>query len=299
MPLILSIALIFILSFLEVEVLAFPANSALLSRLQTIQAEMLVSIGRIPGTAMPPEWAASGAKLGFPLEVEFTDEPCEYEMTKERLLKGDSLMGSKLLSVEPLNIPTFVSTSGIESIKVEPGAYGCQIQGLASRQYAFRFFLDFPEGATRNDVELPAERIYFLSSCWLFVDEEDGNASLERARRRRDGIMASIHQTDEELREFQQQLTEANILQKVGLFKSLMTLKERREKFSAQLEDLEQTYPLDSTKVIQGPNDIIFAKEGVVAVKRLRGAMGTKEQYHWIGTFAFNDFFEDADENDL
>jgi hypothetical protein len=35
-------------------------NTALLQRLQTIQTELLVSIGRIPGTAMPPHWAESG-----------------------------------------------------------------------------------------------------------------------------------------------------------------------------------------------------------------------------------------------
>jgi len=44
---------------------------------------------------------------------------------------------------------------------------------------------------------------------------------------------------------------------------------------------------------MRGPNDIMFAKEGVIAVKRLRGAMGTREQYHWIGTFTYNEFFED------
>lgn len=63
------------------------SNTELLSNLQTIQAELLISIGRVPGTAMPPEWAASGAKLGFTLEVEFTCEQAEYEMSKERLLR--------------------------------------------------------------------------------------------------------------------------------------------------------------------------------------------------------------------
>ncbi|KAL3788322.1 hypothetical protein ACHAWO_008551 [Cyclotella atomus] len=253
---------------------AFSAsNTALLSRLQTIQAELLISIGRIPGTAMPPEWAASGAKLGFALEVEFTDEPCEYEMTKERLLKSDALMGTKLLSVEPLNVPTFVSTKGKETIKVKPGAYGCQIQGLESRQYAFRFFLDFPEGSKRNDVELPAEKIYFLSSCWLLPGGED--SSLERARRRRDDLVTTIRQISDEVDQVERQLADANILQR----------------------EMEKIYPLDSSKVIQGPNEIIFAKEGVVAVKRFRGTLGTKEQYHWIGTFTFNEFFED-DEGD-
>ena len=64
-----------------------------------------------------------------------------------------------------------MSANGQESIRVEAGAHGCQTQGLESRQYAFRFFLDFPNGAKRNVVELPAERIYFLSSCWLLHTE--------------------------------------------------------------------------------------------------------------------------------
>lgn len=275
------------------------SNAALLSRLQTIQAELLVSIGRIPGTAMPPEWAASGAKLGFALEVEFTNEPPnEYEMTKERLLKGDAIMGSTLYSVEPLNIPSFVSTNGKEEIKVEGGAYGCQIQGLESRQYAFRFFMDFPQGAIRNDVELPAERIYFLSSCWLLSSGEGGDKSIERARKRQDGLLQSLQQITNENDEIEQKSAKSNIFQKATLFREQINLVERREKLSAQLTDLEQKYPLDSSKVIQGPNRITFAKEGMVAVKRLRGAMGTKEQYHWVGTFTFNDFFEDEDDEE-
>ena len=204
-------------------------------------------------------------------------------------VKGDTLMGTNLFTVEPLNEPSFVSTNGKEIISVQPGAYGCQIQGLENRQYAFRFFLDFPDGATRNDVELPAERIYFLSSCWL-VD----NDVIERARGRRDKLDKSIQQITNELEELEQQ--SSGFFQKVGAFRQSVDLVERREKLRAQLTDIDQQYPLDSSRITQGPNDIIFAKEGMVAVKRLRGAMGTKEQYHWIGTFTYNDFFEDDEE---
>ena len=45
----------------------------LLQRIENTQAKLSVEVGRVPGTAMPPEWAASGAKLGFTLEVGFTD----------------------------------------------------------------------------------------------------------------------------------------------------------------------------------------------------------------------------------
>ena len=69
-------------------------------------------------------------------------------------------------------------------------------------------------------------------------------------------------------------------------------------KFVSQLEELEQKYPLDSSKIIHGPNNIIFSKEGFVAVKRLRGTLGTREQYHWVGTFSFNEFFEGDEDDD-
>lgn len=238
---------------------------------------------------MPPDWAASGAKLGFALEVEFTDEQCEYEMGKERLLKGDALMGSNLMSVEPLNAPSFVSAKGKEVVNVLPGAYGCQIQGIESKQFAFRFFLDFPDGAKRNDVELPAERIYFLSSCWLADD-----AVLDRATRRRKDIDESIQQITRDLDELEDK--SSNIFQKAVAFRQSIDLVERRAKLRAQLDELEQNYPLDPTRVVRSPNGIIFAKDGVLAVKRVRGAMGTREQYHWVGTFSFNKFFEDDEE---
>ncbi|KAL9189073.1 hypothetical protein ACHAXT_011563, partial [Thalassiosira profunda] len=250
------------------------SSTALLRQIQTTQASLLVSVGRIPGTAMPPEWAASGAKLGFNLEVEFTNEPADYEMTKERLLKGDAMMGSVLLSVVPLNDPTFVSNEGTQTIDVQPGAYGCQIQDLGSRQYALRFFLDFPEGASRNDQK-----------------------AFDRARKRKEDLMQEIKLTDARLDKIRSQKLEENILgnvvQRAFNLRHQFVLVERRGKLQLQLDELEQKYPVDSSKVAEGPNGVIYAKEGVIAVKRFRGAMGTREQYHWVGTFAINEFFED------
>jgi hypothetical protein len=236
----------------------------------------------------PPEWAASGAKLGLSLELEFTNETADYEMSKERLLKGDALMGSKLYTLHPLNEPTFISSKGIEVVKVLPGAYGCQIQGIESQQYAFRFFLDIPEKAIRNDVELPAERIYFLSSCWNVEDE----STLRRAQLRQKKMEQSIQDITRELESMEEQQGN-NLFQKAMRFRDSVALVEKRGKLKVQLEELEQTYPLQSERVVRGPNNIIFAKEGVIAVKRLRGAMGTREQYHWIGTFTYNEFFEE------
>mmetsp|Transcript_32348 Transcript_32348/g.65822 ORF Transcript_32348/g.65822 Transcript_32348/m.65822 type:complete len:303 (-) Transcript_32348:212-1120(-) len=265
------------------------STTPLLTRLQDIQCELALSIGRIPGTAMPSEWAASGAKLGLTLELEFSNEPADYEMNKERLLKGDALMGSKLYTTYPLNEPTFVSNKGTEIVKVLPGAYGCQIQQVQSQQYALRFFMDCPDGATRNDVELPAERIYFLSSCWNVEDE----SVLTRAVKRQKEMEESIQQITQQLDIIEKEQQDNNLFQKALKFRESVDLVEKRGKLKVQLQELEQAYPLQSGSVMRGPNDIMFAKEGVIAVKRLRGAMGTREQYHWIGTFTYNEFFED------
>jgi len=274
------------------------SNDALLSRLQTIQTKLLLSIGRIPGTAMPSEWAASGAKLGLALEVEFTNEKCQYEMSKERLLRGDVMMGNNFMLVEPLNEPSFISSNGVEMVKVLPGAYGCQMQEIESRRYAFRFFLDFPEGAQRNDVILPAERLYFLSSCWLI---DDDGSTLDRARRRREGLDNSLQQISRVIDDLERQQQNSSssmggFFQKISMFRQSVELIERRDKLRAQLDELDQKYPLDSRRIIRGPNNIMFAKEGYIAVKRLRGAMGTREQYHWVGTFTYDEFFEDEED---
>lgn len=259
-------------------------NAAFLSRLQTAQAELQISVGRIPGTAMPPEWAASGAKLVFTLELEFTSDNCDYEMSNERLLRGDST--ETLMSVEPLNAPSFISSNGQEVIRVLPGAYGCQVQWPQSRQYACRFYLDFPEGAKRNDVELPPERIYFLSSCWLADDETIG-----RAQEKRDEIVKSLQKIERDLEEIQQ--ASSGFIQKALGFRQSVDLVERRGQLNLQLEELNSRFPLDPARVIHGPSNIIFEKEGRIAVKRFRGALGTREQYHWVGTFGFNRFMED------
>jgi len=48
-------------------------TDSVMARIKTAQCALQVNVGRIPGTAMPKDWAASGARLGFLLEVEFCD----------------------------------------------------------------------------------------------------------------------------------------------------------------------------------------------------------------------------------
>mmetsp|Transcript_29311 Transcript_29311/g.42535 ORF Transcript_29311/g.42535 Transcript_29311/m.42535 type:complete len:82 (+) Transcript_29311:238-483(+) len=77
-------------------------------------------------------------------------------------------------------------------------------------------------------------------------------------------------------------------------------LVEKKNSVEQQLVELERTYPLQVADMIQppqelleGPKGLCFVKNGVIAVKRHRGAMGTRGQYHWVGTFSISEFFDD------
>ncbi|KAL7492973.1 hypothetical protein ACHAWT_002068 [Skeletonema menzelii] len=261
---------------------AFTGRS-LLQRIENTQATLAVEVGRIPGTAMPSEWAASGAKLGFTLEVGFTDNA--EQITRE-MLAGDALMGNKPQTVIPLKQPSFISVSGSELIDVKPGAYGCQMQDRDSQQYALRFYLDFPNGARRNDVELPADRIYFLSRCWLTSSNDESMLALENARKEKKQILSTIELTDARLNKIRSSPPAGNLLgdivQNVFNFRHIVKLVERKKKLQSQLKELERAYPLDSDKIINGPNDVSYAKEGVIAVKR-------SSKYLWVGRFKFTE----------
>lgn len=261
---------------------AFTGRS-LLQRIENTQATLAVEVGRIPGTAMPSEWAASGAKLGFTLEVGFTDNA--EQITRE-MLAGDALMGNKPQTVIPLKQPSFISVSGSELIDVKPGAYGCQMQDRDSQQYALRFYLDFPNGARRNDVELPADRIYFLSRCWLPSSNDESMLALENARKEKKQILSTIELTDARLNKIRSSPPAGNLLgdivQNVFNFRHIVKLVERKKKLQSQLKELERAYPLDSDKIINGPNDVSYAKEGVIAVKR-------SSKYLWVGRFKFTE----------
>ena len=263
-----------------------------LQQIATTSAELLISIGRIQGTSMPEEWAASGAKLAFTLQVKFTDELANDN--EQQKLTGDALMGSTLLKLKPINTPTFVTVDGTQDIDVMDGVYGSVVQNVESKLCSLRFCLE-TSGAVRNDVELPSnEHIYFLSTCWLLSsssDDTNTNAVLKEASRKRKEIIQEIDLTNARANKIKSQQLSTNIIgstvQQLFNFRHLLVLSERKNKLQQELDEIEKMYPLDSTQTIQGPNVVLFAKEGVVAVKRMKG---TRLQYWYIGSFTINQF---------
>lgn len=253
-------------------------SRALIQQIENTQATLSVEVGQIPGTSTN-EWG--GAKLGFILEVGFTNVKNETQQ-----LDGDALMGNKLQQVLPLNQPSFINASGTQIIDVNPGCYGCSIQDKDSEQCALRWYLDFPNGAKRNDVELPAERIYFLSKCWNQPSNDESMYKLERARIRKKQILSDIELTEARFNKIRNSPPAGNIfadvIQNAFNFRHIAVLISRKKRLEMELNDIEKSFPLDSDKVILGPNNIMYAKEGVIALKRSR-------KYLFVGTFNINE----------
>lgn len=150
-------------SFLAASALGLAVPSVLLPN--TVW-RLQLDVGRHEGvgTWMPSEWAASGERLKiFDVSVEFGDEVCTAEFN-ERRLNGlgtpEDAYRLRVLSPGRLN-----GADGSD-VKVE-ALNGAWSRVAVKGEYRLRFFIDFPEGATRGDVELPADRIFFTSRSGL------------------------------------------------------------------------------------------------------------------------------------
>jgi hypothetical protein len=242
-----------------------------------------LSVGRVEGTAMPLDWASSGVRLVLPnLELQFRENESN---DKERLLGPPSSQ----LMMKPLTEPSFVNKEGQKKVPVEEGAYCLyrqQQQEEEGPKMDFRFFLDFPEGAQRNDVTLPAERVFFTSTCWL---DDDELAKMNVVRQ----------ETQHELKQLQDLFSkledDVGVLQQTVRFRSKMLMTERINLLRERRKDQDAILPASDEKdIIRGPPGILFAEEGYMTVKRYGGMFKMREEYHIVGKFTINEFIKIA-----
>ena len=65
--------------------------------LSDMEVQITLSVGREPGTWMPKEWAASGARLSLPMRVRFSDETVDMGFPGEEALNpGGGRYGKKV-----------------------------------------------------------------------------------------------------------------------------------------------------------------------------------------------------------
>ena len=124
------------------------------------ECTVTLNIGREPGTWMASEWAASGARLSLPLAVRFSDEVVDLGFPGEEALGGRR--EARCLICEG---GRFVGPQGEVVVNADGGAWASLPTGREGESVV-RFFIDFPQEASRNDVSLPAGRVYFSCACW-------------------------------------------------------------------------------------------------------------------------------------
>ena len=229
-----------------------------------------LNVGRESGTAMPQEWAASGARLAIPVDVTFA--PDEAADAQEPLL-GERNGTCKLYVLDSGS--RFVGINGEEKVVVLDGAWRATRSGRGGELF-LRFYLDIAEAAQRNDVTLPAGRLFFSTGCWEA-------SQLKMALEATENLRQEIVSLDmEELTAKAEAPSLFNLVEQVRAARDGAVRNERRNQLRSTLSVVVQSLPGPSGTV-DGPEGLKMGKRGGMCVKR-RGKLGG-EEYPMLGTF--------------
>lgn len=123
--------------------------SATMASLNGMECQLKLNIGRESGTWMPKDWAASGARLNFPLTIRFSDEVVDLGWEGEETLNPSGSRYAKKLVVTKSG--SFVSANGEVVVKANDGAWATEPAPGVPGASTLNFFVDFPEEAARNE----------------------------------------------------------------------------------------------------------------------------------------------------
>lgn len=120
-----------------------------------------------------------------------------------------------------------------------------------------------------------------MSACW----NDDGNF-IQQAHGWKKDIKKSLEEVTAKLNDLEEH--PIGSLQKMG-FRQYHRLSQHRKKLAAQMDMLEATFP-PNDRLVKGPNNMTFLKEGVIAVKR---PQGKREEFVWVGTFCMKKLWQE------
>ena len=110
-------------------------------------------VGRTEGDeSMPEDWAASGARMAFSVDVEVSADDASSK---------DSEVGRGACALRVTNEPEFVGEKGVQRVAVSNEG-GWRID----HNDVLRCWLDVESAAARNDVTLAPGRCYFEAAVW-------------------------------------------------------------------------------------------------------------------------------------
>jgi len=261
-----------------------------------------LDIGREPGTYMPEEWGASGARLGLPVEVLIESE--SIPTGNER----DFVGGNKCYQLAVLEDATFVSKQGEETVRFgDTGGWKIATRrtGKAGDAAVLRLWLDLVDSATRNDVRLDAgERLYCTANCWRESELEVGRKRIqplvqayEEAQERIDQRLP--HETGD------RRLDGTNLADTVLAYADMAVLVKQRDDRLQELRDAELKLPSPQVKLSTsgrwpGTTEELVVAPGKVVVQR-RNPFGV-EEFYIVGTWTASplegvaEYYDDEEE---
>jgi hypothetical protein len=254
-------------------------TSALSSPWAPASWRFTLNVGREAGTYMPETWGASGARLALPLQVTVTSDTVKQG-------EQDTVVGSGACALLVTGGTTFVSSKGEQSVDISSGGWKIESPpGKKGRAARLTFWLDVNESAQRNDVTLPAERIYFTANCWR-------EQELDRGSRAIAPIVADYEQAQRVLKEKvahdtgDRRLDGKDPIETLAAYKDMTELTLYRDEKLRLLRKAEQIYPKNAQELIEGPwpgqEEWLSISPVYVAVKRKK-MLG--DEFHIIGNW--------------
>lgn len=244
-----------------------------------------LNVGREPGSAMPPEWANSGARLAFSVDVRFSDERSQSAAAEPLIGPLDGTRNLQPLS----DTASFVGTNGEVTVPIGAGAWrATQIDGPSTAE--LRCYLDFPEGAVRNEVELPAGRIFFTGAVvWdekalLKAEAEAASLSQDLDALKAEALALADEASD----------SSSSPIAKAAAVRKGVLVQDKQRLKKAQLADAFRSLPDregaqgsgTSTSSAALPGVVVGrAQRGCLSVKRRGGLFGLREVYNIIGRY--------------
>jgi hypothetical protein len=235
------------------------------SLLTNTKWKVRLDVGQQPGTWMPkrfPGWAASGARLGLDLEIQFTDIPCGVRET---------LVGPKdsTFRLQVCSDPsTFVSERGQEQVTFLDGGWCIERPSnnvknargnLVRPEGLLKFWLDCPSGAKRRDVEIfPGLRIFFTTGVW---DDPTGVKQQDEEYRE---VLAELNEVVDATRERKKQ-EGANLMDELVNFQKMVGVSKEFDGLKLRKETLEMGLPPPGASV--ATNGVQIAPTGSLVIK--------------------------------
>lgn len=265
-----------------------------------------INIGREPGTYMPDDFGASGARLSLPNLVVLVESET-YLAENERDFLGGTGKAYDRMSV--LEDPTFVSMEkGEQTVAFEddgPWRIASRRGGKPGDACRLRFFLDVAEKEkkegdsndsdryVRNDVYLSTgERLYFTCNCWRESELEKG---LKRYRPIREAYDRAQREIDERLPHAtgDRRLDGSNPIDTAMASIDMAGLVKNRDDKLYELRDAQRRLPPTSSNVgvlskpgyWPGSDEMLFIAKGKVSVKREGEGIFGDDEYHIVGTW--------------